>query len=370
MNAPKQITMAELARLAEVSTATVSMSLNQSKKIPQATRDRILKLAQQHGYHPNPNLSALMHCRRKRLPAESRAMLALVNGLEHPEAWRRSPYPSQRLLLEGALARARELGYQPEQFWLHQDGMSPKRFSQMLRVRGISGLLMGPLLDDTPPPALDWESFCAVGSDVLYRSVPLHVVCSDHICSGMRIVNECQRLGYRRPGLVLDQGQRMHFQGLLEAGFLAAAASLPEVKAVPPLHMESFQERGKFNGDAFFRWLERRQPDVIVSLDAEFLERVLKDHGWRVPRDLGLASLECAEIGDRFSGICQQGRVTGATAINVLANLVERDERGRPGQPITTLIEGGWNPGQTLAPTKKATSVAPQAAERPKRRAK
>jgi DNA-binding LacI/PurR family transcriptional regulator len=350
--------MADLARLAGVSSTTVSLSLSSSPKIPEETRNRILVLARKHGYHPNPYISALMRCRRKRQPVEQQVALALINGLGHPDAWRTSSSATRRQVREGALARARELGYQIDEYWLHQEGMAPRRFSEMLRARGVHGLLMGPMPDEAPPPDLTWAHFSAVGINVTYKPLPLHVVCSDHHYAITRIVRECHALGYRRPALVIVRSQRQYFQGLLESGFLSALSGLPGLAKIAPLYVESLEDRSKFDLPAFRRWLDRTRPDVLVTLDAEFLERILHDLDLAVPDDIGLASLGCAEIGDRFSGICQLGRRKGAAAMDVLVGLVERDEKGLPEQPITTLVEGRWNPGRTLQAQKAARVVS------------
>ena len=121
----------------------------------------------------------------------------------------------------------------------------------MLRARGIQGLLMGPMPDEEPPPPLNWEHFSAVGINVTYKPLPLHVVCSDHHYAITRIVRECHALGYRRPSLVIVRSQRHYFQGLLESGFLSALSELPDVTRIPHLFVESMEDRAKFDAGAF-----------------------------------------------------------------------------------------------------------------------
>jgi len=356
--------MADLARIAGVSSTTISLSLSHSPKIPEETRARILEIARTHGYHPNPYVSALMRCRRRRLAVERPVALALVNGLGRPDAWQTSHSATRRQVREGALGRARELGYQVDEYWLHQDDMSPQRFSEMLRARGVQGLLMGPMPDEDPPPPLRWEYFAAVGINVTYKHLPLHVVCSDHHHAITRIVRECHTLGYRRPALVIVRSQRHYFQGLLESGYFSAVDALPATHRIAPLYVESLEDRAQFDLAAFRQWLQRTRPDVLITLDAEFLERILRDLGLRVPADIGLASLGCAAVGDRFSGICQLGHKKGAAAMDVLIGLVERNECGLPEHPITTLVEGRWNPGQTLSARNPHAAAKPRSRPR------
>jgi LacI family transcriptional regulator len=87
---------------------------------------------------------------------------------------------------------------------------------------------------------------------------------------------------------------------------------------------------------------------VIVSPSTDVLLPHLKRLGWRVPRDIGLASLACPERGHASSGIWQNGTLIGATGMDTLISMLERNERGLPEQAHTVMIEGIWNPGRTL----------------------
>jgi hypothetical protein len=67
-----------------------------------------------------------------------------------------------------------------------------------------------------------------------------------------------------------------------------------------------------------------------------------------VPRDIGLASLACPEMNHVCSGIWQNGRLLGATAIDSIISMLEHNERGLPVQTRVVMVEGVWNNGQTL----------------------
>jgi len=344
--------MADIARRAGVSAATVSMSLRNKPNIPLATRERIVELARQLGYQTNPFVSALMRSRRRGRPIVGHPVLALVCALDAPGAWRDSPSPTRRLTYEGARERAGVHGYQGQEFWLHQDGMTPGRFSEMLRARGIQGILLGPRPDEALPPDLHWDYFSTVSLSVPIPSLTLPTVCNDHYFSSLHAVQECHLLGYRRPGLILRQSHRELFQGRWEAGFSTAQASLPGIEATAPLYAQRLGESDPFEIVEFKRWLRAERPDVIIMLSPgiEWVEHVLLRLGRRVPRDIGLVGLSCPEMGDRVSGIYQNGRLMGATAVDMLVGMVERHETGLPAQAVTTMIEGVWNPGTTVRP--------------------
>ena len=101
---------------------------------------------------------------------------------------------------------------------------------------------------------------------------------------------------------------------------------------------------------AFF--LERREAGVI-NLGGAPLHDVLTRGGWRIPQDVGFAWLACPRLGDPLSGIWQNGKLTGAMAVDTLISMVERHERGLPEQATTLMLEGQWNKGRTLRPLPK-----------------
>src|SRR5882757_3544704 len=160
------VTMRSIAELAGVTQATVSMSLANNPRIPVTTRERIQAIAKKLGYHPNPYVSTLMRIRRQGKPLKDKPALALVCALRTADGWRNHGAPTIRQMREGAFERATMRGYRAQEFWLHRDDMSNERFSEMLHARGIQGLLISPLADGDPPPALRWEYFAAVSLSV------------------------------------------------------------------------------------------------------------------------------------------------------------------------------------------------------------
>ncbi|HZP61354.1 MAG TPA: LacI family DNA-binding transcriptional regulator [Opitutaceae bacterium] len=340
---PSHVTMADIARRAGVSVATVSMSLRNKPNIPPATRDRIFTLARRLGYQPNPFVSALMRSRRRGQPLSSRPILAFVSTTDRADGWRNSPFTTFRLMREGARERATHYGYQAQEFWLHEAGMSSARFSQMLHTRGIQGLLLGPNIDGTPPPALEWSYFSAVRIGMPLAAPTIPTICNDNFLASVMAIEECHRRGYRRPGLVLEEAQNLRLQRRWEGGFHSGRLNFPDLAVLEPL---------VFNGQPavslFQRWLKKESPDVIITPFPDKLRAMLDTLGWRVPGDVGLAHLACSEHGSTYSGIYQNGRLIGATAIDVLVSLVEHHQQGQPAQAVTSMVEGIWNAGATL----------------------
>ena len=340
--------MKDIAQKAGVSVSAVSLSLRNRPNISPEMKARIAKIAHELGYRPNPFVAALMRSRRRNQPIRAQPVLALVCALDRADAWRNSPSTTVRLIRQGALERAATLGYRAQEFWLHQDGMSATRFSEMLYARGIQGILLGPLPDGASLPELRWEYFAAVSIGVPSKMASVATVGNDHYFSALRAVQECHECGYRRPGLLLRWSQRERFQGRWEAGFVTAQTMLPGIERTRPLLVDNLEDPKVFPLSDFKKWLLREKPDVIITYNAELVEQFLSRLKMRVPQDIGLVSLSCPSVPHRVSGIYQHGELIGTTALDVLVGKIERHERGLPDQAVTTMVVGRWNPGETL----------------------
>ena len=337
------VTMKTIALRAGVTQATVSLALAHNPRIPVTTRERIQAIARELNYHPNPYVSTLMRLRRQGKPLRGQPVLAMVCALRREDGWREHPAPTIRQMRTGALERAALRGYGTQEFWLHRDGMSNERFSEVLHARGIRGVLLSPPAEGDPPPSLKWDYFSTVSLSVPLPALSVTTVCNDHYFSSLTVVRECHRRGYRRPGLLLHRLHPVRFQGRWEAGFLVAGSMLPGLKAARPMYVDDWED-----ADAILGWLRREEPDVIITPGAGRLRRLLSRAGYRIPADLGLALLACPGLGDEHAGIYQNGAMIGALAVDALINLVERHERGLPAQATTLMVEGVWNEGSTL----------------------
>jgi DNA-binding LacI/PurR family transcriptional regulator len=339
----QHITMKVIAEKAGVTQATVSMSLANHPRISKATRMRIQTLARKLGYQPNPYVSTLMRVRRHGRQLTHKPTLALVGAFNTAEGWVNHPALTVQQQRTGAIERASLRGYQPKEFWLHRDGMSNERFSEMLRARGVQGLLISPLADGAAPPWLHWDYFATVCLSVPLPQLSITTVCNDHYFSSLQTVRECHRRGYRRIGVMLQKLHQTRFQGRWHAGALIAPHMMANVGLTPPLFLEDMTDE-----TAILRWLKREKPDVVITPAGEILLDLLTRRGWRVPEDIGLAWLACTRLGHPCSGVFQNGHLVGATAVDALIGMVERNERGLPAQATTLMIEGLWNEGRTL----------------------
>ena len=347
------VTMRDVALRAKVSVATVSKCFGGKPSIPVRTRDAVLEVAAQMGYRPHPYVSALMQIRRSRRTASrQRPTLAFITAFETDDGWKKTPSPLVRLLFAGAAERAEARGYQLSHYWLYREGMTNQRFSEMLRHRGIRGVFLTPLPRLGMQINLTWSYFSVVAHGLSIAHPVFHRTSNDHYQSVVLAMSECRRLGYRRPGFVMDEPLSQRLERRWEAAFALHRLKLGFSRAVPSLLYQQWDPH------EVSRWIKRHQPDVVIALVTEEHLRQLADCGVRAPRDVGIVSLSVHELGGRLSGIHQNAALMGAVATDKLIDLVERNETGVPQHPVTLTIEGRWNPGGTVrAPIAAAGST-------------
>ena len=100
----------------------------------------------------------------------------------------------------------------------------------------------------------------------------------------MTAVQECLRLGYRRPGLVLLRRHNVSLGHRWEAGYLAGIADLPAGRGWPPGSAPNGPPR------QLRQWLDSRRADVLITPDHETLAQALALAGRRIPADVGLSN--------------------------------------------------------------------------------
>ncbi len=335
--------MRDVAKRAGVSAATVSLSLNNSPLIPEATRQRVRAAAAKLGYQKHPYVAAHMRMRRRPRAELGRPMLALIDTQAARQGWKGNESAVVRQMLEGVKARAIERGYETRDFWLHEPGLSHGRLSDMLTTRGMLGVVLGPSSSLDLALNFKWENFSIVrlGSGHVVPSV--HRVVNDHHQSIVLAVQECHRVGYRRPGLVVKEPLSACHDRRWEAGFHIACRYLPGMDPVPAL-----LPAGKPGRSEIETWIRECRPDVIIDAAEQDVLGHVRALGLAVPREVGVVTLCAPEVGAALSGTVQDGRTMGVSALDMLISLIERNERGLPTIPVTQSTASVWNAGRTV----------------------
>jgi LacI family transcriptional regulator len=336
--------MTTIAARAGVSKNTVSLALRHDPQIPVATRARITQIAHELGYVKNPVVAQLMGELRRTQPRGLPRTLALLNAHQDPRAFTR--HPTIPAYVAGCRRRAAQLGYALDEFWLHDPKLYGERLNRLLRARNVRGaLIVGLMRENRLPPrfSVTWQHHAVVVTGVRTREPTLNFACVDHHALVLEAMEHIRRLGYTRPGLVVEGTIDRLVEGRFGAGFWTAQQLLPAADRLPPF----FEiEAARATPTLFADWCRAHRPDVILTLHTvvrEWLDAL----GARVPADLGLVQLELRRGCEDWAGMDQHNDLTGEAAVDTVVSLLHGAESGLPTSPRATLISPSWRNGHT-----------------------
>jgi LacI family transcriptional regulator len=335
------VTVRDIAERVGLHFTTVAQALRNSPKVSLQTRTRIQKVAREMGYRPNPMVSALMaHQRARRKPRFS-TVLAFVAFRQDAPRPENDPHATD--FLRGARVQAEQLGYKIDEFYLYAQGMTARRLAQILRARGINGLLLGPSISQHTHLPAPFRDFAMVAHSYSLLRPRLHRVAHDLAGGAYMACRELRKRGYRRIGLVLHEAMDRQVNRLWTAGYLAFHQLLPAREKAGCLY---FPENA-FEAPTLVRWVKEKKPDAVISMHAELIEWMKVIPG---PRPL-LVSLDHNRRWGNCPGIDQKPQSIGAAAVDLLARQLQWNESGVPAEPLTILIDGKWRESPGTLPT-------------------
>ncbi len=333
--------LGDIARAAGLSTVAVSFAMRNKPGVSKQTRTRVQRIAQKLGYAPDPRITSWMHKMRES-KAKDLLPLAWLNSMPEKEAWEKMEYLSP--YLEGARARALELGYRIENIWSRQPGMTMQKISRILYQRGIEGIIVS---QPARHVRLNWKHLAGVSIDGSLLAPGLHRVMSDHAFNLLLALKTLKRAGYRRLGICLsDQVDSFSHQAYRSTACYFYATSL-KINRVPPLF---YSGAPLMNKKQITAWFLRHRPDVVVGLDSRLFKWLGRDIGCHIPEEVGLVHLAIDDDVNDWAGIYSDKREIGATAAEWVINLLQSHRFGLPEKALNMIVRGSWRPGKTLLP--------------------
>jgi DNA-binding LacI/PurR family transcriptional regulator len=335
MATPNTITMQQVADAVGLSRSAVSLALRNHPSIPSATRARVAEAAKRLDYRPNPLVAALMSQHLRLRPRRRHATLAYVTSHPKDDPWRN--YPAFVQMHDGVVRRANELGYRVEEFALARLQSNPARLVEILRARGINGILLAPLPGSLRTLELDITDFVAVGLGMSVSEPVIRRVTADIFQVGRLAAQRCADLGYRRIGFAAGVEMSSRLEHRMFAGYRQGLWDRGLAEAVPPLmapHTGSFS--------TFLpSWCRATKPDVILfgTFDPGCLRAV--------PPEIGCVNLNVDNLRSGTTGVYQNQPRIGAMAAEQLHMALQQNATGPLDQPQTSLHEGVWVEGST-----------------------
>lgn len=349
-NPSTPVTLKAIAQRAGVSLATVSYALRKHPKIPEETRALVTQAAESLGYRPNPRVASLMaHIRRAHTRAHQERLAFVWVHTSRTEA-RENPF--LRNVFAGAKERAGQTGFALEEFWTVDLGMTDRRLEQILRARGIVGVVLSPVTTAEATITLDWDwrHFApAVIGNVTWIPELHHA--GHHHFLGMRMaLQELEQLGCVRPATVIERTSNERSKRAWEAAFLTHHR---QPKAAPRLVRvtDAADHRG------ITAWLQTTGADSLVVSGNALLENPTLLPACR-KLGLGVYTLHWEAATPReIGGIDQCYDRVAAHAVDLVAAQLNANETGVPDLASIMLFPGRWVAPKTAARARPARAA-------------
>lgn len=331
----------DLARQLGLSHTTVSLSLRNDPRIPEATRARVRSGATELGYRTDALISMLMARLRTLRNKPSGETLGFITAWPTRNGWKSAP--NLKRFHDGALKRAHELGYGLDEFWLAEPGLTSERMTRILRARGIAGLILQSLpLGGGALLKLGWKHFACVAKGLTVSEPHVHRVISSHYEDMQLVLHELGRRRYRRIGLVLSEALSVRVDRAWLAAYLLHQNGVPERDRLPALITRTDDEERHFG-----EWIHEHKPEVILFSDQPISDwcRRLK---LRVPQNIGLVHLDWSADHATLAGLDSNSETVGEAAVDLLVGQLHANERGIPRREKIVSVRGAWVAGPSV----------------------
>ena len=316
-------TLKDIARETGLAVSTVSYALRGAPNVPVETAARVKAAAERLGYRMNARVAELMAQVRRGRGAGSGDRLALVWVEGRPARG------LGRDVANGARARAGERGYEVEEFSLDEAGGSPRRLADILKARGIPGVVFAPVFGRSKVE-LDWpwEALAMAVIGTAEWNAPLSRAAHHHYEAMRMALEGVARAGARRPAVWLhaETNERAH-RGW-QAAWLAYGPAGPGKRL--------WLAGGEPTAEEVEKWLGMVAPDAVVVSDAANLAR-LRAAGWE-----GLVVTLDWRARSGVDGVDQGYEVIAGHAVDLVVAQLQRNERGLPETPRALLFPGRW----------------------------
>lgn len=335
--------LAAVAKAAGVSAMTVSRVLRHSPRVRERTRRRVEAAVRRTGYRPDPQIARLMAKVREGRRRRSGSVIAVVRDDLPDDDLHDRAY--QYVSVADVRGRAAQHGYLVEQFSLGPQ-ITARRLGQVLRARGIEGMIVSPQSSRRIVADLDYAPFAAATFGYGLQYPALHRASTNMTRGILQAMDELTQRGYRRIGLAITEWVDARSEHTYSGALLRFQQSLPPRERVPMLLFP--QNAIAPHAASFCSWVQRHRPDALISFDAyvpEWLERRL---GLRIPQDVGLVVHDWVARMTGLAGIDHRRAHVAAAAVDLVASQLFHNERGIPEVPRQILIPPAWVSGASI----------------------
>lgn len=290
----------------------------------------------------------MVQVRTGRAKTRSRVIAFVLPQFDDP-AWGQQEWI--RRSIEGAVERAKQTGFRLEVFRWRRAEISDQRLDQILKARGIRGLVIAPLQHPGMELALDWDYYASAAIGASLRWPRLHRVRHHAFRSIQVAIEKLHEIGCERVGLALSDFSAARVENMWQAGFFVGTRDCAKRERCTLLHQAPTLER-----ETFLAWIRESRPDGLLMQDDRCFEW-LHEAGVSVPGEIAVAHLNRGAERTGVAGVDQEFEFIGAATVDLVVEQSLLGEFGLPMRPKDVLLEGVWVPGATVAPPKASRVV-------------
>ena len=316
----RKITIKDIARMANVSHTTVSRALNNKSRIKNETKDKILAIASELNYQPNFIARSLVMKKTKTLG------LVITNIA--------NPFYTE--LAQGIEATVTGLGYNIIFCSTHSDLSTEKHYIDMLRSKGVDGIIFSSAhMDDPNILVLAEEAFPIVlVNRRTYHPIvreKVDYVGIDNILGGFLAVEHLIRLGHQRIGIIGGSSESSVGFERLEGGKRALSTYGLEAMGGYFLEGDFLKGSGYRRGKEY---LKMAKPPTAIFATNDYMAlgtyQAIVEEGQKVPENIALIGFNDIEFtaikGVELTTIGQKKYEMGALAVKILVEKIEGGE--------------------------------------------
>ena len=327
-------TIQDIAEHLGLSKSTVARALSNAEGVSKKTREKVLLAAESLGYRKHPMLSTWMsHVRGKRSDLRSKLEIAWIDETgQDPKAWA----PLHRIF-DSTVAHADKLGFHIERYALHGKRMSPKRVRQIIRTRGVAGIIYFlPTTDNWKELLMpEFPGICLAGANMDF-GMPL--ITTSHAENVEIVFKNLYKKGYRRIALSLNF-YVLNVRSQSDYGVYLRCC-----------HMHDQQPYVKwYDGSPdqeHLDWVAAEEIDAIIVCDGRFKNLFPSATGRKRPTT-ALAHLNINKDVADWSGIIEPHEKMGVLALDTLNSQIMAGQTLEDQFSVRMRIPGVWQDGAT-----------------------
>lgn len=326
-------TQKQIAQKAGLSLSTVSLALRNHPSIPEKTRKRIKRIAEELNYVPNMAAVRMQALQSKDGYNQGQGNLACLLGYVEKDP-RVALSPGFKRAIAGATERAERYGYSLTVFWAYQSGYTPELWKKTFTARNVEGLMLLAL-----QPAdfnFDWTFCPSVALIHRVEDVCIDYVTTDVFFNTQLAFREVINAGYKRPGMIVSQHASQLFEKKAETAFTIKQKQLPPPDRIPILSENTDKSL------ELKQWLSKHQPDVLLVHHRYLIQDFCSGEVERPQIPIVNLMMDTPEQNETPMGIYRNYHYMGEIAVDNLITKIRLGLGNEPKKVKGSVVQGTW----------------------------